>query len=68
MRRYNLCEIINHVVHSYELFQRKSSDLSFNSDDDSTSVITKADTLALSAEDIIPVSSSLESIRPAHIA
>ena len=59
MRRYNLCAVINHVVHSYELFQRKSSDLGFNPDDDSTSVITKADTLALIAEDIIPVTSSL---------
>ena len=25
MRRYNLCAVINHVVHSYELFCRKSS-------------------------------------------
>ena len=59
MRRYNLCAVINHVMHSYELFKRKSSNLSLNSKDDSTVVITKADTLALIAEDIIPISSSL---------
>ena len=59
MRRYNLCAAINHVVHSYELFCRKSSEMGFLSDDDTTVLITKADTLALIAEDIIPVPSSL---------
>lgn len=59
MRRYNICTVINHVVHGYELFCRKSSDMAFLADDDSTVVMTKADTLALIAEDRIPVPSSL---------
>lgn len=60
MRRYNMCAVINHVVHGYELFCRKSSDMGFLADDGSTAaVMTKADTLALIAEDRIPVPASL---------
>lgn len=59
MRRYNMCAVINHVVHSYELFCRKSSEMSYQTDDDTTAVMTKADTLALIAEDRIPVPSPL---------
>lgn len=59
MRRYNMCAVINHVVHSYELFCRKSSEMSYQTDDDTTAVMTMADTLALIAEDRIPVPSPL---------
>lgn len=55
VRRYNLCAVANHVIHSYELFCRKSSGL----ENDSTGVFTKADTLKFIAEDIIPIPSSI---------
>ena len=59
MRRYNLCSVINHVVHSYELFCRKSSEMSLGTEHDSLAVMTKADTLAIIAEDRIPIPESL---------
>ena len=59
MRRYNLCAVINHVVHSYELFCRKSSEMSLGTEHDSLAVMTKADTLAIIAEDRIPIPESL---------
>lgn len=59
MRRYNLCSVINHVVHSYELFRRKSSEMSLRTEHDSSAVMTKADTLAIIAEDMVPVPASL---------
>lgn len=53
--RYNFAAVMNHVVHCYELFCRKSSEMEIARDNDSTLVITKADTLALIKEDIISI-------------
>lgn len=58
-RRYNLSAVMNHVIHSYELFCRKASELQFAADDDSTIVITKADTLAIIRDDTIPIPAAI---------
>lgn len=49
-RRYNLNAVCNHVVHSFELFCRKSSSMEMQN---------AADTLELVSHDIVPISPSL---------
>ena len=64
-RRYNIAAVMNHVIQSDELFCRKSSERWMDVLEDSTGVFTKADTLAIIKEDIIPIPEDLlETVLP----